>query len=242
MWQLKIKQSDFITLRRCTPSGEKYPVEFRVREICRRSSTLAVVSDDTDMCLPNDVAEGVWRLDGVHEWLPCKLLKDNLWNFVKYGGKSTGVMQSLMTANLDEQSRATLNRYDLPGFDRVKVEHCSRVLVALGLDQSQMRALKICLEHRIAIVQGPPGTGKTTFAHALVLLLTWLARAVQDTKILVVASGNVAVDNLLDRIRTDKHRYEEAFGKNFYDRPLVMRRYGSNLSTSYENENWRISI
>lgn len=64
------------------------------------------------------------------------------------------------------------------------------------LNQSQIEAVQFALSAEdVAIIHGPPGTGKTT---TLVELIRQITRKGQT--VLVVASSNLAVDNLLERL------------------------------------------
>ncbi|XP_062400969.1 NFX1-type zinc finger-containing protein 1 [Sardina pilchardus] len=71
----------------------------------------------------------------------------------------------------------------------------------LGLDESQIRALKLALTKELAIIQGPPGTGKThvglKIAHAL--LDNHLAWG-YGSPMLVVCYTNHALDQFLEGI------------------------------------------
>ncbi|MBK8824455.1 MAG: AAA family ATPase [Anaerolineales bacterium] len=65
-----------------------------------------------------------------------------------------------------------------------------------NLNQSQIDAVQFALSAEdIAIIHGPPGTGKTT---TLVELIAQITRKGQS--VLAVASSNLAVDNLLERL------------------------------------------
>ena len=135
---------------------------------------------------------------------------------------------------MDELTRTGLNKHEVPEKLQIKIDSC---LKALNLDDSQREAINFCLCRKIAIVQGPPGTGKTTFAQALLFVLVWLAREGDEGRVLLTASGNVLVDNLLDRFRSDcKHQFASAFGDTFSSKPVVVRRYGNNIGKGYEEK------
>ncbi|KAL4624352.1 NFX1-type zinc finger-containing protein 1-like [Arapaima gigas] len=75
---------------------------------------------------------------------------------------------------------------------------------ALGLDESQMRALKLALTKELAIIQGPPGTGKTYVGLKIAqALLTnshvWKTGAI-TAPMLVVCYTNHALDQFLEGI------------------------------------------
>uniref|UniRef100_A0A673AYI1 NFX1-type zinc finger-containing protein 1-like n=1 Tax=Sphaeramia orbicularis TaxID=375764 RepID=A0A673AYI1_9TELE len=77
----------------------------------------------------------------------------------------------------------------------------------LGLDESQMRALKLALTKELAIIQGPPGTGKTyvglKIAQALLTNEELWTNPANKSPILVVCYTNHALDQFLEGI----HRF-----------------------------------
>ncbi|KAG9353375.1 hypothetical protein JZ751_017954 [Albula glossodonta] len=74
----------------------------------------------------------------------------------------------------------------------------------LGLDESQMRALKLALTKELAIIQGPPGTGKTyvglKIAQALLTNSDVWQRNDVNSPVLVVCYTNHALDQFLEGI------------------------------------------
>uniref|UniRef100_A0A8C9W6D5 Zinc finger NFX1-type containing 1 n=1 Tax=Scleropages formosus TaxID=113540 RepID=A0A8C9W6D5_SCLFO len=74
----------------------------------------------------------------------------------------------------------------------------------LGLDESQMRALKLALTKELAIIQGPPGTGKThvglKIAQALLTNSHVWKMDVATPPVLVVCYTNHALDQFLEGI------------------------------------------
>ncbi|XP_022808817.1 NFX1-type zinc finger-containing protein 1-like [Stylophora pistillata] len=81
-------------------------------------------------------------------------------------------------------------------------DYCWPDRASLGLNESQMRAFKMALTKRFAVIQGPPGTGKTYVGWkiARVLLLThslWEDKENQ-TPILMVSYTNHALDQFLE--------------------------------------------
>lgn len=79
-----------------------------------------------------------------------------------------------------------------PVFEKIKPIQVSNQY----LNQSQIEAVQFALSAEdVAIIHGPPGTGKTT---TLVELITQITRNGQT--VLAVASSNLAVDNLLERL------------------------------------------
>ncbi|XP_040014742.1 NFX1-type zinc finger-containing protein 1 [Xiphias gladius] len=76
----------------------------------------------------------------------------------------------------------------------------------LGLDESQMKALKLALTKELAIIQGPPGTGKTyvglKIAQALLTNQDLWGDESGNCPILVVCYTNHALDQFLEGIHT----------------------------------------
>ncbi len=65
------------------------------------------------------------------------------------------------------------------------------------LNPSQNEALKLSFGSQLFLIHGPPGTGKTT-------TLAEVVRANLGKRILVVADSNVAIDNMLERLKDRK--------------------------------------
>lgn len=80
-----------------------------------------------------------------------------------------------MECNKDVLPSAYLRRNDIYNLDciadpekkkKIRPFHCLRedkwpTMTELGLDDSQMKALKLALTKELVIIQGPPGTGET---------------------------------------------------------------------------------
>ena len=101
-------------------------------------------------------------------------------------------------ASVDSDSSDSLlpegavNIYDLP-FNRD----------SLGFNDSQMRAFKVALTKKIAVIQGPPGTGKMYVGQKIARVLLQSASVWQDdghrSPILMVSHTNHALDEFLLR-------------------------------------------
>ncbi|XP_033009836.1 LOW QUALITY PROTEIN: NFX1-type zinc finger-containing protein 1 [Lacerta agilis] len=72
---------------------------------------------------------------------------------------------------------------------------------AVGLDESQLQALKLALTQELAIIQGPPGTGKTYVGLKIMEVLLKNKAAREETPILVVCYTNHALDQFLEGIQ-----------------------------------------
>lgn len=82
-----------------------------------------------------------------------------------------------------------LKRYSLP----------SHVIYPFGCNASQKKAVENALTNQMSIIQGPPGTGKTqTILNIISNLL------IHGKTILVVSNNNSAVDNVAEKLASDK--------------------------------------
>ena len=104
----------------------------------------------------------------------------------------------------------------------------------MRLDDSQKRAVRYCLKRRIGVVQGPPRTGKTIFGNAVLIILIFLITKNVETKILLTASSNSAVDNLLQRFRGDKDKLLQSCDAVGLFSCDIIRRYGTHLAPGFE--------
>ncbi|KAI9802636.1 MAG: hypothetical protein M1825_002658 [Sarcosagium campestre] len=72
--------------------------------------------------------------------------------------------------------------------------------IDLNLNDSQKEAVRFALaSDDVAMIHGPPGTGKT---HTLIEIILQLVR--QGCRILVCGPSNISVDNLVERLATQK--------------------------------------
>lgn len=83
----------------------------------------------------------------------------------------------------------------------VKIDEVLKQIVEAGvkLNDSQLEAIQSTFRGPLNIMQGPPGTGKTTTSAALVVIHCILNPNI-DEKILLTASSNVAIDNLVEQV------------------------------------------
>ena len=69
------------------------------------------------------------------------------------------------------------------------------MICPFGLNESQMKALKIAFENRISIIEGPPGTGKTQ------TILNIISNAViRGKSVAVVSNNNSATNNIYEKL------------------------------------------
>lgn len=68
-------------------------------------------------------------------------------------------------------------------------------------NDSQKNAIQHVLNNSITVLQGPPGTGKTSTIYEIILQLL---RNLKTFPILVVAASNIAIDNIAEKLKTDK--------------------------------------
>ena len=89
-----------------------------------------------------------------------------------------------------------------PGPEVVNIYDLELHHESLGFNASQMRAFKIALAKKIAVIQGPPGTGKTYVGQKIARVLLQSASLWQDEEelspILMVSYTNHALDEFLE--------------------------------------------
>ena len=151
--------------------------------VCRLTeSSIAVALDDA----PDDDLDGLLRVDRLanevtHERLKAALRA--LTAAAAASGGRGGLVDILFGAREPR--------------DPPSVLHSGLALLNAGLDASQQEAVRFGLAApELALIHGPPGTGKTT---ALVELIAQCAA--RGERVLACAASNIAVDNLLERLR-----------------------------------------
>lgn len=108
--------------------------------------------------------------------------KDGVWP----GGRE------IETVEWDEPTPGVINRWYILDKDIEGVEEQRRfVAQALGSPD-------------FAVLEGPPGSGKTTVICELVMQLVESGK-----RVLLCASTHVAVDNVLERLKSDSHRFRD---------------------------------
>ena len=78
-----------------------------------------------------------------------------------------------------------------------KPEISKREMSSERLNYSQNEALRLSAKSELFLIHGPPGTGKTT-------TLSEVVKANLGKKLLVVADSNVAIDNMLEKLKDRK--------------------------------------
>lgn len=73
-----------------------------------------------------------------------------------------------------------------------------------GINEQRMFVRQALGSPDFSILEGPPGSGKTTVICELVMQLLE-----QGKRVLLCASTHVAVDNVLERLKADTHRYRD---------------------------------
>lgn len=117
----------------------------------------------------------------------------------------SGVQAAPSASNLasDDGSEASeeSDAFD-PGPEVVNIYDLELHHESLGFNASQMRAFKIALAKKIAVIQGPPGTGKTYVGQKIARVLLQSASLWQDedelSPILMVSYTNHALDEFLE--------------------------------------------
>lgn len=117
----------------------------------------------------------------------------------------SGVQAAPSASNLasDDGSEASeeSDAFD-PGPEVVNIYDLELHHESLGFNASQMRAFKIALAKKIAVIQGPPGTGKTYVGQKIARVLLQSASLWQDEEelspILMVSYTNHTLDEFLE--------------------------------------------
>ncbi|WP_443947138.1 AAA domain-containing protein [Pedobacter sp. AW1-32] len=136
-----------------------------------------------------------FRVDELPDWSSDgKLGIDLLFDNNSYDEMQNALKQALIRADNEQENRLirVLTKGLKPTFDA----HENETEFALLNPSQQLAVHKIVSANDLAIVHGPPGTGKTT---TLVQAIQALAKKDQS-KILVVAPSNTAVDLLTEKL------------------------------------------
>ena len=101
-----------------------------------------------------------------------------------------------METTLDRLEKSKFPVEILLGKRAPKVEEVESIFPFSKLNSSQIEALKKSIKSELFLIHGPPGTGKTTTLAEVVK-----QHIGKGKKLLVTADSNVAVDNLLERLK-----------------------------------------
>jgi len=135
----------------------------------------------------------------------------NLWNFLNHFVSETGL---LLHVDKDEPLNILQLQYNLIDVKRdttplalylqgksygASIRKPSLVYYPFGCNGSQKQAVEQALSNQVSIIQGPPGTGKTqTILNIISNLL------LRGKTILVVSNNNSAVDNIAEKLSSEK--------------------------------------
>ncbi|KAK3748423.1 hypothetical protein QZH41_005767 [Actinostola sp. cb2023] len=109
---------------------------------------------------------------------------------------------------------------DLPEKDTLNLPELT---MADNLNPKQKEAVRAALGQTVTLIEGPPGTGKTTVACEIIKQVNNLKKS---NGILVVAETNIAVDNIVKKLRNDlpfdllRIGTEEGVDREVYDLTL----------------------
>ena len=147
--------------------------------VCRvTESTIAIALDEA----PDESLDGTLRLERLANEVTYTRLKHALKSLAAAGAGGVALVDVLFGTRAPCDPPLVLPRF---------------VALNSGLDDSQVAAVRFALAApEVALIHGPPGTGKTT---ALVELVAQLVA--RGERVLCCAASNVAVDNLLERLR-----------------------------------------
>jgi len=143
---------------------------------------------------------------------PINMVNADLWDYLNHVVKETGI--ELKPLGTDETLNLLQLQYDLVDTDRdhvpladyigLKAQFKAKplpknIIYPFGCNGSQKKAVENALTHQLSIIQGPPGTGKTqTILNIIANLL------VKGKTVLVVSNNNSAVDNVAEKLSSDK--------------------------------------
>jgi superfamily I DNA and/or RNA helicase len=86
----------------------------------------------------------------------------------------------------------------------------SNLIFPFKFNLSQRQALDNALRNNVSVIEGPPGTGKTQTILNIIANLV-----IQDKKVAVVSGNNAAVQNVLDKLKSNQYHFFAALlGKN----------------------------
>lgn len=153
--------------------------------------------------------------DGRHVYLsrtPINVVNSSLWEYLNHVVMETGLQ--LKPTNSDEALNLLQLQYNLVDTKRdnvplanflgskksLKQNNLPRLVIyPFGCNASQKRAVEEALSSQVSIIQGPPGTGKTqTILNIIANLL------LQEKTVLVVSNNNSAVENVAEKLSSDK--------------------------------------
>ena len=151
--------------------------------VCRLTeSSIAVALDDA----PDEGLDGLLRLDQLANEVTYERLKAALRALAAAAAASGG------RGGLVDILFGAREPHEPPSVLPIGPPMLNR-----GLDASQQEAVRFALAApEVALIHGPPGTGKTT---ALVELIAQCVA--RGERVLACAASNIAVDNLLERLR-----------------------------------------
>ena len=222
---------------------------YRIAELT--SQQVRLVKDDRPNVLPGDtvIVSGGNPLSTPNFTGEVSALDENSVTIVPYGDLPLG----LQTENLTiDQYDVDLTRRQLRSVDAVhraqgrSGELARRVLgiepprtqlelpqveFVGNLNAVQQDAVRVALgAPDYAVILGPPGTGKTA---VIVELLAQLARS--GKRALAVSITNTAVDNIVERLLDQGHRFEIRFGNWFKIRQRALQVALINILTGEED-------
>lgn len=94
-----------------------------------------------------------------------------------------------------------LSRYLNPSLlqnDKARAEYVP--IFPFGCNNSQYKAVKNAMEHRVSVIQGPPGTGKTQTILNIIANILMQGKTVQ-----IVSNNNSATENVYEKLSSPKY-------------------------------------
>lgn len=115
-------------------------------------------------------------------------------------GDDTSILQGHVEKITEVPEERLLSKYLTRNELFDKNTNPQSLIFPFGCNNSQMEAVEKALSHSMSVIEGPPGTGKTqTILNIIANVLT------QGKTVLVVSNNNAAVENIKEKLASDKY-------------------------------------
>lgn len=118
-------------------------------------------------------------------------------------GDDTSILQGYAERITEVTKKRLLSKYLTRNGSFDKNNKQQSLIFPFGCNNSQMEAVEKALYHSMSVIEGPPGTGKTqTILNIIANMLT------QGKTVLVVSNNNAAVENIKEKLASDKYKLD----------------------------------